>query len=105
MYFLNLPNSPIYPWTPGQGGTLMGYNTRQLLTVLFSPNSNGLNMRPRPFECSIVPRSQEIRQTIESEGKLARQDLEQYRGESKYRMSTFYQRSKRAMELYGDGES
>jgi hypothetical protein len=62
-------------------------------------------MRPRPFECSIVPRSEEIRQTIEREGKLALQDLEQYRGESKYRMSTFYQRSNRAMELYGDGES
>lgn len=59
-------------------------------------------MRPRPFECSIVPRSAEIRETIEREGKMALQDLEQYRGETKYRMSTFYQRNNRAMELYGD---
>lgn len=62
-------------------------------------------MRPRPFECSITPRSDEIRQTIEREGKTALQDLEQYRGESKYRMSTFYQRNFRAMDLYGDGKS
>lgn len=60
-------------------------------------------MRPRPFECSITPRSETIRETIEREGRLALQDLEQYRGESKYRMSTFYQESSRAMELYGDG--
>jgi hypothetical protein len=60
-------------------------------------------MRPRPFECSITPRSEAIRETIEREGRLALQDLEQYRGESKYRMSTFYQESSRALKLYGDG--
>jgi hypothetical protein len=58
-------------------------------------------MRPRPFECSITPRSEDIRQAIEREGRLALQDLEQYRGESKYRLSTFYQESRRAMKLYG----
>lgn len=63
--------------------------------------SNGLNMRPQPFECSITPRSEEIRQTIEREGRLALQDLEQYRGETKYRMSTFYEESTRAMKKYG----
>lgn len=64
---------------------------------------DGLNMRPRPFECSIEPRSEEIRRTIEREGKQALQDLEQYRGESKYRMSTFYVQNKLALEKFGDG--
>jgi hypothetical protein len=39
---------------------------------------------------------------MEREGRLALQDLEQYRGESKYRLSTFYEESSRAMKLYGD---
>lgn len=60
-------------------------------------------MRPCPFECDIVPRSEEIRNTIEREGQQALQDLEQYRGESKYRMSTFYQRNEVAMEKFGEG--
>lgn len=59
-------------------------------------------MRPRPFECSITPRSEEIRQTIEREGLQALADLEQYRGETEYRMSTFYKKNKKAMDLYGD---
>lgn len=59
-------------------------------------------MRPQPFECSITPRSEEIRQTIEHEGKQALEDLEQYRGETKYRMSTFYSRNDLAMNRYGD---
>lgn len=65
--------------------------------------TNGLNMRPRPFECSINPRTEEIRQTIIREGRQALQDLQQYNGESKYRMSTFYQRNDLAMKLFGDG--
>ncbi|KAL3456641.1 cytochrome P450 [Aspergillus heterothallicus] len=52
--------------------------------------SNGLNMRPNPFECRITPRSDAIRATIEREGLQALQDLSQYNGETKYRMSTFY---------------
>ncbi|KAI1440812.1 cytochrome P450 [Annulohypoxylon stygium] len=64
--------------------------------------TNGLNMRPQPFECSIIPRSEEIRQTIEREGRQALEDLEQYRGETKYRMSTFYTRNDLAMNLYGN---
>lgn len=60
-------------------------------------------MRPRPFECSIEPRSEAIRKTIESEGQQALQDLEQYRGESKYKMSTFYRRNELAMKMFGDG--
>lgn len=60
-------------------------------------------MRPRPFECSIEPRSQDIKETIEREGQQALQDLEQYSGESKYRMSTFYKRNEVAMKLFGDG--
>lgn len=60
-------------------------------------------MRPRPFECSIEPRTEEIRQTIHREGRQALQDLQQYSGESKYRMSTFYQRNDLAMKMFGDG--
>ncbi|KAI0005824.1 cytochrome P450 [Xylariaceae sp. FL0662B] len=67
--------------------------------------TNGLNMRPQPFECSITPRSEEIRQTVEQEGRQALEELEQYRGESKYRMSTFYSRNNLAMDLYGDGKN
>lgn len=59
-------------------------------------------MRPQPFECSITPRSEEIRRTIEHEGKQALEDLEQYRGETKYRMSTFYSRNDLAMDRYGN---
>ncbi|KAL2864126.1 cytochrome P450 [Aspergillus lucknowensis] len=52
--------------------------------------TNGLNMRPNPFECRIRPRSDEIRATIEREGMQALQDLAQFEGETKYRMSTYY---------------
>jgi hypothetical protein len=47
-------------------------------------------MRPEVFECRITPRSPEIRETIEREGKQALAELAQYDGESKYRASTFY---------------
>lgn len=60
-------------------------------------------MRPRPFECSIEPRSEEIRRTIEHEGQQALSDLMQYHGESKYRLSTFYQQSELAMKKFADG--
>ncbi|KKY27778.1 putative cytochrome p450 [Diplodia seriata] len=53
---------------------------------------NGLNWRPRPFKCSFTPRSPEILQTIEREGKQALQDLEQYAGTTEYRMSLFAKR-------------
>ncbi|KAJ6028643.1 cytochrome P450 [Penicillium herquei] len=52
--------------------------------------TNGLNMRPNPFKCRITPRNSEIRATIEREGQQALQDLSQYDGETKYRMSTYY---------------
>ncbi|CAK7229092.1 hypothetical protein SCUCBS95973_007102 [Sporothrix curviconia] len=57
--------------------------------------TNGLNMRPQPFRCSIEPRSDEIRETLEREGQQALIDLKPLDGESKYRMSTFYQQQKR----------
>jgi hypothetical protein len=76
----------------------MGVENARLLTF----PRNGLNMRPQPFECSITPRSEEIRKTIIREGEQALADLQQYAGESKYRMSTFYQKSDRAMKLYGN---
>ncbi|KAL8380741.1 hypothetical protein RB595_005156 [Gaeumannomyces hyphopodioides] len=56
--------------------------------------TNGLNMRPQPFECDITPRSEEIRATIEREGEEALMELSPLEGESKYRMSTFYQQKK-----------
>ncbi|RDW72533.1 cytochrome P450 [Aspergillus mulundensis] len=56
--------------------------------------TNGLNMRPSPFECRITPRSEEIKNSIEREGKQALSDLERYEGETKYRMSTFYTEEK-----------
>ncbi|EXJ57298.1 hypothetical protein A1O7_07645 [Cladophialophora yegresii CBS 114405] len=52
--------------------------------------TDGLNMRPKEFECRITPRSAEIKETIEREGKQALAELAQYDGESKYRASTFY---------------
>lgn len=47
-------------------------------------------MRPQVFDCRITPRSPEIKETIEREGKQALEELAQYDGESKYRASTFY---------------
>jgi len=54
------------------------------------PSRNGLNMRPQLFEVSIKPRSDRIRKAIIREGEQALEDLAQYNGETKYRMSTFY---------------
>lgn len=51
-------------------------------------------MRPEPFECRITPRSQEIKETIEREGRQALEELSVYNGESEYRMSTFYLQDK-----------
>ncbi|EPE02437.1 cytochrome p450 [Ophiostoma piceae UAMH 11346] len=56
--------------------------------------TNGLNMRPQPFQCSILPRTDEIRDTLEREAQQALIDLKPLDGESKYRMSTFYQQQK-----------
>jgi cytochrome P450 len=52
--------------------------------------SNGLNMRPQPFRVNIVPRSESIRQAIIREGEQALEDLAEFEGETRYRMSTFY---------------
>lgn len=52
---------------------------------------NGLNWRPSPFKCRITPRSPEIKATIEREGQEALANLAPYEGETKYRMSKFYQ--------------
>jgi len=46
-------------------------------------------MRPNPFKCRITPRSEEIRQTMEREGKQALENLSIYNVETKYRMSTY----------------
>ncbi|KAL2138150.1 hypothetical protein VTI28DRAFT_7374 [Corynascus sepedonium] len=59
--------------------------------------TNGLNMRPQPFPCEIVPRSEEIREAILREGQQALADLKIHDGESRYRMSTFYQQQKRKL--------
>ncbi|GME48299.1 putative cytochrome p450 protein [Neofusicoccum parvum] len=54
--------------------------------------TDGLNWRPRPFKCSFVPRSKEIAETIEREGKQALEDLQAYTGTTEYRMSLFAKR-------------
>jgi len=51
-------------------------------------------MRPEPFECRFTPRSPDIREAIEREGRQALQNLEPYEGETKYRMSQFYRKEK-----------
>jgi cytochrome P450 len=57
--------------------------------------TNGLNMRPQPFNCEIVPRSEETRQAIRAEGEQALEDLRAHAGESRYKMSTFYLEKKK----------
>ncbi|KAM7193238.1 putative cytochrome P450 E-class, group I [Rhypophila sp. PSN 637] len=57
--------------------------------------TNGLNMRPVPFRCRILPRSDEIREAMLREGEQALRDLKVHEGETKYRMSTFYQQMKK----------
>ncbi|KAK3938547.1 hypothetical protein QBC46DRAFT_451088 [Diplogelasinospora grovesii] len=59
--------------------------------------TNGLNMRPQPFKCSITPRTPGIKETIVREGEQALLHLKILDGESKYRMSTFYQTQKRKL--------
>ena len=50
-------------------------------------------MRPQPFPCRFTPRSEEIRQAIEREGRQALEDLAPYDGESE-RIAEFFQKSK-----------
>lgn len=57
--------------------------------------TNGLNMRPVPFKCKIEARSTEIRETIIREAEQALRDLKVHEGESRYRMSTFYQQMRK----------
>ncbi|MBE3050182.1 hypothetical protein IMZ48_48335 [Candidatus Bathyarchaeota archaeon] len=42
-----------------------------------------------------------IAAAIEGEGKWELADIEQYRGETEYRMSAFYTRNDRVMDRYG----
>lgn len=55
-------------------------------------SSDGLNMRPQPFRCRFAPRSPEIRETINREGRQALENLAVYDGESE-RVSDFFQRA------------
>jgi hypothetical protein len=48
-----------------------------------------LNIRPNPFKCRITPRNEEIKATIEREGKEALDNLSIYNGETKFRISTY----------------
>jgi len=57
--------------------------------------TNGLNMRPQPFPCEIKPRSERIREAVVREGREALEELKVYDGESKYRMSTYYQQMRK----------
>lgn len=49
-------------------------------------------MRPEPFKCLITPRSDDIRQTIMKEGEQALDELSVYEGETKYKMSQFFEK-------------
>ncbi|KAK0640556.1 cytochrome P450 [Cercophora newfieldiana] len=60
--------------------------------------TNGLNMRPQPFRCQITARTEQIRESILREGEQALEDLKIHDGESKYRMSTFYQKEKKKLK-------
>lgn len=57
--------------------------------------TNGLNMRPQPFRCEIVARNEGVRGVVVREGVDALKDLGVLDGESRYRMSTFYQAQKK----------
>ncbi|KAI6872120.1 cytochrome P450 [Hortaea werneckii] len=54
--------------------------------------TDGLNMRPQPFKCRFTPRSPDIRETIEREGRQALENLAMYDGESE-RVSDFFQKA------------
>lgn len=49
-------------------------------------------MRPEPFNCSITPRSETIRETIVAEGNHALAELSVYDGETKYTLSQFFEK-------------
>ncbi|KAK3671578.1 hypothetical protein LTR78_008500 [Recurvomyces mirabilis] len=55
--------------------------------------SDGLNWRPHPFPCRFTPRSPEIVDAIEREGRQALQDLSMYEGESEA-ITAFFKRNK-----------
>lgn len=55
--------------------------------------TNGLNMRPQEFPCRFTTRSDEIRQTVEREGRQALDDLARFDGESD-RVSEFFSKVK-----------
>jgi hypothetical protein len=50
---------------------------------------SGSNWRPQPFKVQFEVRSEEIRRTIEREGRQALEDLKKFERETKYRFSTF----------------
>ena len=50
-------------------------------------------MRPQPFPCRFTPRSAEIRETIDREGRQALEDLSIYEGQSA-RVADFFKGSK-----------
>ncbi|KEQ81134.1 cytochrome P450 [Aureobasidium pullulans EXF-150] len=66
--------------------------TGQDIPVDIFAYTNGLNMRPEPFNCSITPRSETIRETIVAEGKHALAELSVYDGETKYTLSQFFEK-------------
>jgi hypothetical protein len=57
--------------------------------ILLMIGRSGSNWKPEPFKVRFEVRSEEIRQTIEREGREALENLSQYDLETKYRFSTF----------------
>ena len=72
-----------------------GSDGREVLTVA----RNGLNMRPQPFKCRFTPRSEEIRQAIEREGREALRNLSVYDGKSE-RIRSFFQKAKQEARAF-----
>ena len=88
---------------------LWGFNIEKALdaqgneiAVDINAYTNGLNVRPEPFDCRWTPRSKEIQETIEREGKMALQELEKYEGTTEYRLSTFYTQERTWDQGYED---
>lgn len=73
--------------------TTREYGDALTMTPTDLVSRNGLNWRPQPFPCRFTPRSEEIRQAIEREGREALQNLSVYDGESE-RVGQFFKRNK-----------
>jgi hypothetical protein len=52
--------------------------------------TDGENMRPQPFRARFIPRSEEIRRTLEREAKEASERLHKWDGETKLDVRDYF---------------